>query len=42
MNLEELLKAKPHFLHTFCWEEYDDIYRGAKSVLWLKVSYFEI
>jgi hypothetical protein len=33
MNLGALLEAKPHFLHTFCWEEHGGIYRGVKSVL---------
>jgi hypothetical protein len=28
--------AKPHFLYTFSQEEYGGIYRGVKSVLWVK------
>jgi hypothetical protein len=38
MNLGALYGAKSHFLHTFCREEYGDIYRGAKLVLWPKVG----
>jgi hypothetical protein len=30
--------GKPHFLHTFCREEYRGIYRGVMFVLWPKVG----
>jgi hypothetical protein len=38
MNLGALQEAKPYFLHTFCQEQYEGIYRGVKSVLWPKLG----
>jgi hypothetical protein len=38
MNLGTLYRDKPHFLHTFCQEEYMGIYGGIKSLPWLKLG----
>jgi hypothetical protein len=40
MNLGALWEAKPHFLHTFCWEEYEHIYRVLSQCFGRKWSIF--